>query len=236
MKYIARHIAIAILPLLFSCSGSKDPAPEEEMEQVESPVATFLIFPENNTECQEGTIISDTQSRVAFQWNTSENTDSYEVHLENLDDATQSMHQSNTNELVIVLERGTSYRWSVVSKSNLTDETAESETWKFYNAGAGVVNHAPFPADLVSPVNGQTVTTVAGSVLLDWEASDIDGDIASFEIFLGTDNPPDTTVGTTSETEINVDVVANTSYYWFIEVTDSVGNTSKSDVFSFKTE
>lgn len=236
MKYIARIITIAILPWLFSCGGSKDPVPEEEIEQIENPVAPSLIFPENNTECQEGTIISDTQSQVVFQWNTSEHTDIYEVHLENLDNATQYMHLSNTNELLMVLERGTSYRWSVVSKSDLTDETAESETWKFYNAGAGVVNHAPFPADLVSPANGQTITTVAGSVLLDWEATDIDGDIVSYEIFLGTDNPPDTTVGTTSETEINVDVVANSTFYWFVQVADSVGNTSKSDVFSFTTE
>lgn len=100
--------------LLFSCSGSNEPFVEEE-EQVESPMATMLIFPENNSECQEGTIINEAQSSVLFQWNISEYTDTYEVYLENLDNGTQSILDSSTSELEIVIERGAAFSWSVVS-------------------------------------------------------------------------------------------------------------------------
>ncbi|MFS4457384.1 hypothetical protein [Maribacter sp. 2304DJ31-5] len=235
MKPFYAFLGAFTLVVLLSCGGSTDPLPEEE-EQIEDPVVTTLIFPEDNTECQEGTIINDNQSRVLFQWNESEHTNSYEVHLENLDNGTESTHESNTDELQIVIERGTAYSWFVVSKSSATDETAESETWKFYNAGAGVVNHAPFPADLLSPTNNGTVVISSGSVLLDWEAYDIDNDIVSFEVFMDTNNPPTTSEGTTSETEMTLDVIANTTYYWFVEVVDSANNTSKSDVFKFSIE
>lgn len=235
MKPVHTFFWAFTLMVLLSCGGAIDPLPEEE-EQIEDPIATTLIFPEDNTECQEGTIINDNQSRVLFQWNESEHTDSYEVHLEKLDNGIESTHDSNTNELQIIIERGTAYSWFVVSKSSATDETAESETWKFYNAGAGVVNHAPFPADLLSPTNNATVAIGSGSVLLEWEASDIDDDIVSYEIFKDTNNPPTTSVGTTSETEITLDVTVGTTYYWYVETTDNANNTSKSDVFSFIAE
>lgn len=237
MNFIWRTTGILILLLALACGGSGDSPPEEEPEQIENPVATTLIFPENNTECQEGTIVSNTQSRILFQWNASEHTDSYEVHLEKLEDGTRAIHLSITNELDIVLERGKAYSWSVLSKSDSTDETAESEVWKFYNAGAGTVNYAPFPADLLSPTNNEVVSLSASeSVQLDWGAFDIDGDIVSYHIFLDVENPPITSRGTTSNTEFNVDVVANATYYWYVQVTDSANNTSRSDVFSFSTQ
>jgi len=143
MKSLHTFLGAFTLVLFLSCGGSTDSLPEEE--QIEDPIAPTLIFPEDNTECQEGTIINDNQSRVLFQWNESQHTDSYEVHLENLDNGIESTHESNTNELGIVIERGTSYGWFVVSKSNESNEIAQSETWKFYNAGAAVVNHKCFP-------------------------------------------------------------------------------------------
>lgn len=235
MRLLPTFLGAFTLVVFLSCGSATDPLPEEE-EQIEDPNATTLIFPEDNTECQEGTIISDNQSRVLFQWNESEHTDSYEVHLENLDNGIESIHESNTNELQIIIERGTAYSWFVVSKSNASAEIAESATWKFYNTGAGVVNYAPFPADLLSPANNGTVTIGSGNVLLDWEASDIDNDIVSYEVFMDTNNPPSASRGTTSETEITLNAIANTRYYWFIEVVDSANNISKSEVFSFSTE
>jgi len=84
--------------LMLSCGGGSDDTTSEP-EPVMPPLATTLIFPENNTECNEGEIISDTESRVTFRWNASEFTDSYIVHLTNL----------NTNvsrsEIMLVLQQ-----------------------------------------------------------------------------------------------------------------------------------
>ena len=69
-----------LIVLFTSCtSNPTDPTPEEEI--INDPVAAILVFPEDNTECNEGTIINDTQSKVVFRWNTSEHTDAYEVVL-----------------------------------------------------------------------------------------------------------------------------------------------------------
>lgn len=235
MQFLSRLTGIFILVVVLSCGGSKDPLPEEE-EQVENPIATTLVFPHNNTECQEGTIISNTQSKVVFRWDASENTDSYEVHLEDLDNGTEFIHESNSTELEITLERGTAYRWSVISKSLLSVETAQSEVWKFYNAGAAVVNHAPFPADIISPSNNSKVSPSSGSTILRWEGADIDNDIDSYQIFLGTSNPPTQNIGTTSATEMSASVMLNNTYYWYIITSDGSNNTSKSDIFSFSTQ
>ena len=70
-----------LICLNYSCS--KDNADQKNIN--ESPGMVTLIFPENNTECKEGTIISDTQSEVAFRWNPSKNADSYILEINNLD-------------------------------------------------------------------------------------------------------------------------------------------------------
>ncbi|MEH6681694.1 MAG: hypothetical protein V7724_14185 [Sediminicola sp.] len=110
-----------------------------------------------------------------------------------------------------------------MSKSDSTDETTESEIWKFYNAGEGTVNYAPFPADLLSPTNNEAVSVGPGSVLLHWEVSDIDGDIVSYQVFLGMESPPVTSVGTIlafqhvlvrEDTKHPVTRQANTATFW----------------------
>ena len=46
------------------------------------------------------------------------------------------------------LDKGVPYSWKVTSKNTTTTTTTPSDLWKFYLAGDGVVNYAPFPADL----------------------------------------------------------------------------------------
>ncbi len=224
-------ILILGILLVMSCGKSDTPLPEMK---IEDPVSAALIFPENNTECNEGTIISSTQSKVHFQWNESEHTDSYEVILENLDSNVISNFETADNEKEITIERGISYKWQVISKSAETDITVSSEIWKFYNAGEGLVNHAPFPAEVISPTIGSEVTLVSDQVDLKWQAIDIDNDIIGYKVFLGTNNPPANDIGTTSDTEINATVISGSTYYWYIETEDNSNNRSTSDIFTFK--
>ncbi len=233
MRYFQLIFAILVFGFLTSCGGSTDPLPEEG-EIIEDPVSATLVFPENNTECQEGIIIDELRSRVTFQWLASEHTDSYEVHLKNLNDDTESLHDSNTNEASIILERGTPYNWYVLSKSDNSNNVAESETWQFYNAGLGQVSHAPFPAGLLNPTNGETIEITNGTTTLNWEASDIDNDIVQFEVLFGTTNPPTEIAGTTSSSELSVNLDSGTTYFWFVRTIDSNNNLSESDIFSFR--
>lgn len=222
----------ASLIALASCSkNSSEPNPENTIEE---PTAAKLIFPENYKECNEGEVLDEFQSSVFFRWNASENADSYEVNVQTLDTKTVSKIDVKTNEAKIIIKRGTAYKWFVISKSSESGTTAQSETWQFYNAGEGSVNHAPFPANAVSPKPGSEINQVSGKIDLKWETTDIDGDIARYKLFFGTDNPPVGEIGTITDKKISVEVISGNTYFWSVETVDNSNNVSQSDVFNFR--
>lgn len=222
--------------LLTACGGGSDEPggsnPDPEPELVPSPSAATLIFPDNNRECTTGVVVSDTRSQVLFEWNNSENTDSYEVNLRNLNTNITSRFNSNTNSANITLDRGTPYEWFVVSRADGTSETANSVSWRFYNEGPGIENYAPFPAVAVSPPRGASID-VDTSVTLEWEGSDVDNDISNYEVFFGTDSAALASIGSTTETSLETGVNPGTLYYWRVITNDSQGNSSQSELFEF---
>ncbi len=234
MKYELKLIAILAL-LMISCGGSGDPDPEPEPPAIIPPSAATLIFPDNNTECNEGTVINETQSSVTFQWQEAQNADSYQLNIRNLDNNNTARTDANTNSATLILLRGVPYEWFVVSRANGTNETATSATWRFYNQGPGVENYAPFPAEAVSPERGSTVTDT-GTTDLVWAGSDVDNDLADYEVFFGTDPGTLASLGTTVESTFEVSLAAGTVYYWRILSRDSQGNTSQSEIFDFRVQ
>ena len=222
--------------LIFASCGSDDGGGGETTD-VEpngaAPVAATLVFPENNTECNEGEVLNDTESTVTFEWNTSENSHSYTVNLKNLDTGVLSTTNSNTSSVAITLLRGTPYEWSVISKSMANTTTAESSVWKFYNQGPGVENHAPFPAEAANPKRGASISA-SGVINLAWIANDIDNDIDTYEVFFGIDRDTMTSLGTITSPSVNDVVInSNTTYYWKVITTDNAENSSISEVFNF---
>ena len=225
----------AIALLLVSCGGG-DSTPEPPPPVVVTPPsAATLIFPDNNTECNEGTVLNDNQSSVTFRWTDAQNADTYELNLRNLSNNNTAKTNANSNSADITLLRGTPYEWFVVSRANGTNETATSPTWKFYNQGPGVENYAPFPAEAVSPARGATVPAT-GTVTLEWTASDVDNDLADFEVFFGTDAAALSSIGTTTENTFDASITASTVHYWRILSRDSQGNTSQSEIFEFRVQ
>jgi len=223
-------IYLFLIVIVASCS-SDDDGGGENVNTVAPPTAATLLFPENNTECNEGDIISDTESDVLFQWENATNASSYILQITNLNDGTSRNISTLSNEFLIRILRGTPYSWSVTSLASGTTETTESTVWKFYNAGLSQESHPPFPAEAISPQSGANVNE--GGVSLQWEATDIDNDIASYTIYLDTVNPPVTEIGSTSNTNINSTVISGQVYYWKVVTTDQIGNTSDSQIFEF---
>jgi hypothetical protein len=218
---------IIILLLIISCSKD-DGNP--------NPSATSLIFPDNNQECNQGIDVSGTNlSTVTFRWTASTKTDSYDIRLKNLNTQNITSHSSLTTELPINIEKGTPYSWYVISKNIEVLETAESQTWKFYNAGDPIASYTPFPADLISPSMASSLTGVS-SQNLSWSGSDIDNDIVSYDVYFDTINPPIIFDGNTSGSNIDVTVAAGNTYYWRIVTKDSQGNSSQSEIFEFRVE
>ncbi len=227
---------ILVLITFISCSkgGSSDDGPTEP--PIVAPSAANLIFPENNQECNQGTQISAAQTAVDFQWEASANTDSYEIHVKNLDTDITSTLTSFEPEKTITINKATPYSWYVVSKSTTSQETAQSATWKFYNAGEAILNYAPFPADLIAPSMGANLSGVT-SVVLEWNGSDVDNDIEGYDVYFDTFTPPTTLIGADqTEMTTSVDVTAGNTYYWKIITKDSAGNNSETTIFQFKVD
>ena len=224
-------ISLMAVLLILGCSGGSD---GDGGDKILPPEAASLILPANNEECNQGNIVSETESNVQFEWNRADNASSYTVILTNLNTNASEQYDSNGTVTSIKLLRGVPYSWQVVSKSNKTTTTASSDVWRFYNASAGISNYAPFPAELVAPAMGSSTSTI---VKLEWSGSDIDNDIEDYEVYLGTTNPPTTLQTTTTNTIIdNLNLNANTVYYWKVITTDLQGNNSESPVFEFRTE
>lgn len=219
---------IALSYSLISCKGGNEaPAPN----------ALTLISPANNEACTTGTVISDTESKVSFSWQTATHADSYQLTVTNLLTQAQQTQTISTTSAELTLKRNTPYSWYITSKSSKNPTTANSTTWKFYNAGPASSTYPPYPAEIISPTLGQTVTPTNGKINLQWRGSDADNDIINYDIYLGTShiNPILIKSQHATSTLADVAVNANTTYYWKVITRDAQGNTSDSGLFEFRT-
>jgi len=220
-------IAIAACAMIISC-GSDDGGTGDGGQNGD---AAVLGAPLNNTECITGVDVNATQSKVTFEWNAATGAQSYFVYVKNLN--TQSTLQysaGNNTSLEVTLSKATPYSWYITA--NKATNSVSSETWKFYNAGAGITNYAPFPAELVAPAMSSSV--YGPTVALQWAGSDTDSDIDGYTVYFGTTNNPTTVAGTPAQPTLNVAVTSGATYYWKVVTTDDEGNTSTSPVFQFK--
>ena len=204
------------------------------------PSLRVTVAPANNKTCETGTSVSDTQSTVTFNWNASANTNTYDVRITNLD--TNSATNKNavaSTSTTATLDKGVPYSWRVTSKNTSSSTTTPSDLWKFYLAGDGVVNYAPFPADLTAPASGSTVTLSEGKATFTWEGTDPDsGDTLSYTVYVDTvdgKQDPASALTDLSAQTADVELEAATTYYWRVKTSDGT-NASYSIVYSFKTQ
>jgi hypothetical protein len=230
---MGRFKKIVVFFLLIGCLAISCSEKESTTEVImDSPTAAMLIFPDRNAECNEGVIVSKTETDVLFKWGETANTSAYRITITNLNDATSREIRTTKNEFLIRSLRGTPYSWVVKSEAIIGDETADSETWKFYNAGLPEESHPPFPAEVISPQIGMRLDP--GEIVLQWEASDIDNDIAFYTILLDTKNSPETAIGVTGTNRVKATVASGLIYYWKVITTDALGNVSYSQTFQFR--
>ncbi|MRI00688.1 hypothetical protein GH721_09140 [Kriegella sp. EG-1] len=233
MRVIKLIMTLLLLVVLTACPGSKNDNPD--VDPIGDPGSVALVFPENNSECTEGEAVNNLQSAITFIWEASQNADSYEVNLKNLENGDTQKTEVTTNESTITLKSNTPYEWFVVTRANNSDVAPVSAIWKFYNAGEGVTNYAPFPASVVSPRRGESIAA-STAVSLEWQGSDVDNDIVEFEVLFGTVATPSTNIGVASQSSMSVNVVSGQTYFWQVITKDNVGNTSQSEVFDFKVQ
>lgn len=225
---IKRYIVIIFMAFIFNgCKKKPDP--------ILNPTKTTLILPAMGELCTTGVMISAAKSTIEFNWNAAQNTDLYQVNIKNL--LTEQIITQSTPKISIAIEldRNTPYSWSVKSMSNTSQVVEQSESWKFYNSGPGLVSYAPFPAEIIAPIMGQNVSSSSARVKLEWKGSDVDQDIKSYDVYFGTSVPTLIKQNVEDSFLADISILANTQYYWKIVTRDHKGNTSDSGVYRFKT-
>ena len=216
------------------CSTNSD---SDNVEVIKNPSSVKLVYPHENSLCNEGTNLTPLESTVLFEWKSSNNTDNYELELKNLSSGVVTNHQTINTEISVVIKRATPYEWFVISHSNSSSIAAKSSTWKFYNAGEGVQSYAPFPAEIVFPLMAETISVNDNIVDLEWTGNDVDNDIINYDVYFGTTQEPSLLQSEYEESSLNnVSVESNTIYYWKIISRDLKGNTSDSGLYQFKIE
>ena len=223
---------ICLFLLNFGCSKSGD---DNEPETSTNPSTANLVFPYENSLCNEGTNVTPTESTVLFEWQASENTDSYTLVIKNISTGNTTTYQTTNIELSVTIARATQHQWYVISNSNTVEESTQSEIWLFYNSGEGVQSYAPFPAAIISPAMAEIIDPSVSQITLSWTGSDVDDDIVGYDVYFGTTTTPEIYTSDQVDSNLNnVALTADTIYYWQIITKDSQGNTSSSGIFQFK--
>ena len=240
MKRYQTTLMILGVTLLTACGsdsgGGETPTPTPT--PIAAPGKASLTLPENNKPCETGEVSGATAS-VIFTWSQGSDTETFDLSITN-SDTNQVTYRAGltTTTATVPLTRGHRYAWKITSKNKGTETTA-SDTYKFYLAGDGEENAAPFSAEAVYPQPGSSVTqSENNTVTLEWEATDPDSDTLTYTLHI------DTVDGRQEATEENTGLATNTKevavesdtiYYWSVITSDgSISVTS--DVFSFRVD
>jgi hypothetical protein len=233
MRKIIYLASIALLFISCGGGGSDGPTPTPEPANT-APTVPSLVAPTNSLLCINNV--------VAFEWSASTDTENnpivYQLQIATDNQFAQIVSTSDvsTRTHSVTLDKGKAYYWRVKATDSKNASSAYSGTFSFYTEGVAVANHLPFLPELIQPEINTTVTGTAA--LLKWFASDVDvADVLTYDVYLGTANPPTVKVGenkTTTSFEAS-SLQPATIYYWRIVVKDNKGGETRGQVWSFRT-
>ena len=222
----------AFFTIFLRCSGSSDPKP---------PTHVTLSIPANNQNCNSGTPISSTQSSVEFSWNEGSGVTTYSLNIKNLQTNAEIIRSGITSNTTSVdLNKGFAYEWYVTSVSeDYPDDQPISSKWRFYLKNDGEQNSAPFPAELINPKSGEVIELTAGIFEMQWSGTDPDGDDLTYTLYVDKIDGKQTTpqdFNNIMSTSKQVQLDTNSIYYWRVKSHDSYGNSTYSQIRSFRIE
>lgn len=236
MKNLKNILGVLFLIAFIGCDKDDDNIIEEE---VKLPGEVLLIAPLKNQTCEEGIEVSDELSKITFEWNASENSETYDLIITDPENGNEvaSFQNLKSTTRQVNLVKDQSYTWEVISKNSEAPETGKSESWNFYLVGDPQSNYAPFPAEILKPEQAASVELTDGKVTLEWEGADPDGNDLTYTIYLdkvdGEQEPPEEWQNL-SGSSVEVEVDENETYFWRVKSSDGQ-NSSYSPVHYFKT-
>jgi hypothetical protein len=224
-----KSLLIILSLTIFACGGSDN---DDPIVKNTAPTVPNLVEPANGLLCAE--------SSLDFSWNASTDSEGDRVtYLIQI--ATDNSFSKDVQEKLVsdtstnfTLLNGVQYYWRVSAKDAKNESSAYSAVREFFSEGEGISNHIPLTPELVSPAHNSTSNEA--TVTLEWTSSDQGNDPLTFDIYLGTNNPPTTKVGDNkSETTLSVNLNTATDYFWRVVAKDDKGGQAIGQVWSFKT-
>lgn len=233
MRKIIYLASIALLFISCGGGGSDEPLPTPEPANT-APTVPTLVAPATSSLC--------INNIVAFEWSASTDTENnpivYQLQIATDNQFGQIVSTSEISSRThsVTLDKGKAYYWRVKATDSKNASSAYSGTFSFYTEGVAVANHLPFLPEVIQP---ETNTTITGTTaVLKWFASDADAsDVLTYDVYLGTTNPPTVKVAENRATSIfeAVSLQAATQYYWRIVVKDNKGGETRGQVWNFRT-
>ena len=233
MRKIIYLASIALLFISCGGGGSDGPTPTPEPTNT-APTVPTLVVPATSSLC--------INNIVAFEWSASTDTENnpivYQLQIATDNQFGQIVSTSEISSRThsVTLDKGKAYYWLVKATDSKNASSAYSGTFSFYTEGNAVANHLPFLPEVIQP---ETNTTITGTTaVLKWFASDADAaDVLTYDVYLGTTNPPTVKVAENRATSIfeAVSLQAATQYYWRIVVKDNKGGETRGQVWNFRT-
>ena len=233
MRKIIYLASIALLFISCGGGGSDGPTPTPEPTNT-APTVPTLVVPATSSLC--------INNIVAFEWSASTDTENnpivYQLQIATDNQFGQIVSTSEISSRThsVTLDKGKAYYWRVKATDSKNASSAYSGTFSFYTEGIAVANHLPFLPEVIQP---ETNTTITGTTaVLKWFASDADAaDVLTYDVYLGTTNPPTVKVAENRATSIfeAVSLQAATQYYWRIVVKDNKGGETRGQVWNFRT-
>ncbi len=177
-----------------------------------------------------------TNSQLQFEWDAqeeSENPLEYEIQISEREDFDEIIIQEivNHNFIVLTLEKNTSYFWRIKVTDVQIQESQFSDIGRFQTEPESSANIIPSVPTIIAPQIGSI--TNQHSMTLSWNATDLDGDSLSYDIYFGKQNPPELFMTNLTDNSIEVDLDLPTKYYWRIAAKDPVGSVSFGQVWNF---
>ena len=228
--YLAR---LALLFISRGGGGSDGPTPTPEPTNT-APTVPTLVVPATSSLC--------INNIVAFEWSASTDTENnpivYQLQIATDNQFGQIVSTSEISSRThsVTLDKGKAYYWRVKATDSKNASSAYSGTFSFYTEGNAVANHLPFLPEVIQPELNTTITGT--TAILKWFASDADAaDVLTYDVYLGTANPPTIKVSENRATSIfeAVSLQAATQYYWRIVVKDNKGGETRGQVWNFRT-
>lgn len=221
---------------MVACSGggTDDPVPEPPdkdpppVSENQPPGISALVYPEENQLCVD--------AGLTFEWSDATDPEggtlSYQIQISTNRGFTEVVEDQVVNDtnLSLTMTNAQDYYWRVRAIDPEGARGIYSSVWAFYVEGPAVSNHIPFSPALTAPFAGSEVEP--GTVVLQWEAADLDEDFLTYDLYFGNSDPPLLYQANLTASEFEVPVEANTTYYWKVHVSDGKAE-SIGEVWSF---